>query len=78
MTLQQANQSTEPTIKVTDAAAIMGVTPRFLSIALQQGRFPFGTAVKMTRWSYYINRIRFIEYMRGGEMNVGKADNIGL
>jgi len=50
---------------VKEAAAIMGVTPRFLQLALQQGRFPFGTAVKMKRWSYYIHTERFIQYMLG-------------
>lgn len=52
-------------LTVREAAAIMGVTPRFLHLALQQERFPFGTAVKMKgRWSYYINTERFLQYMK--------------
>lgn len=49
--------------------SIMGVTPRFLHIGLQNNRFPFGTAVKFERrWSYYINTERFIRYMEGEDM----------
>ncbi len=55
-------------ISIKDAADIMGVTPRFLQMGLQQGRFPFGTAVEMTQWSYYINTERFIRYMLGYEL----------
>lgn len=69
MTLQELEQVPTPNLPVQEAAAIMGVTPRFLQLALQQGRFPFGAAVKMKRWSYYINTERFIRYMKGREMN---------
>ena len=53
-----------PKLTVQDASIIMGVTPRFLQMALQQGKFPFGVGVKMGKWSYYINANRFYEYMR--------------
>lgn len=33
-------------VRVTDAAARMGVTPMFLRIGLRLGKFPFGTAVQ--------------------------------
>lgn len=56
-------------ITVPEAAAIMGVTPQFLRLALQQGRFPFGAAVKMKRWSYYINPEQFRKYVAGEIMN---------
>ncbi|TEB10607.1 hypothetical protein Psfp_04145 [Pelotomaculum sp. FP] len=46
------------------AAAIMGVNPQFLRIALQQGKFPFGVAVKRKKWNYYINPEQFREYLR--------------
>lgn len=52
-------------LSVPEAAEIMGVTPQFLRLALQQGRFPFGVAVKMKRWSYYINEKKFYEYFAG-------------
>ena len=54
---------------VAEAAAIMGVTPQFLRLALQRREFPFGTAVKMEkRWVYYINPERFRRYMAGEDM----------
>ncbi len=52
---------------VQEAAKIMGVTPRFLQMGLQYGKFPFGVAVKMKRYSYYINRKQFEDYMNGGQ-----------
>lgn len=58
------------TVPVVEAAARMGVTPMFLRIGLREGKFPFGTAVRMPggRWSYYINRQRFELYMAGEDM----------
>jgi hypothetical protein len=50
------------------AANIMGVTPRFLQVALQQDKFSFGVGVKMERWAYYINTERFINYMKAVDM----------
>ncbi len=49
---------------VQEAARIMGVTPRFLQMGLQYSKFPFGTAVKMKRWAYYINRQQFEAWMK--------------
>lgn len=51
-------------LTIQDASEIMGVTPRFLQMALQQDKFPFGVGVRMGKWSYYINANRFYEYMR--------------
>lgn len=61
------------TIPVVEAAARMGVTPMFLRIGLREGKFPFGTAVRMPggRWSYYINATRFERYLAG--MDMGEA-----
>lgn len=56
----------KPNLSVKEAARMMGVTQQLLRIALQQGRFPFGTAVKMKRWACYINGERFCIYMHGG------------
>lgn len=71
MTLEQLKGKRPPKVPVTVAAKIMGVTPRFLHIGLQNNRFPFGTAVKFERrWSYYINTERFIRYMEGEDMEV--------
>lgn len=76
MTLQELlNTNPRPAkLSVKDASEIMGVTPRFLQMALQQGRFPFGTGVEMEQWAYYINTERFVKYMIGGP-TCGKADH---
>lgn len=60
-------------LSVKDAAAIMDVTPRFLQMGLQQGRFPFGVGVEMEQWAYYINTERFIRYMVGDELTYCKT-----
>jgi phage antirepressor YoqD-like protein len=56
---------TVKTITVTEAAKLMGVTPLFLQLALRDNRFPFGTAVKMKQWAYYINADRLAKYLKG-------------
>jgi hypothetical protein len=53
-------------LTIPEAAALMGKPPHFLRIALQQRLFPFGVAVKMERWTYYINPAQFYAYLRGG------------
>ena len=55
-------------MKVTDAAALLGMDPQTLRYALQQGRFPFGIAIDpdesgRRRWSYYINERRLKNYL---------------
>lgn len=62
--------SQQKRLTVTEAAEIMGVTPMFLRLALREGRFSFGTAVKMKRWVYYINPDRFYKYISAdGELH---------
>ena len=54
-------------VSVKDAARLMGVSPQFIRIGLQTKRLPFGVAVKMSsRWTYYINRKEFFDYIKGG------------
>ena len=50
-------------IKPSDAARLLGVSPQFIRIGLQRGRFPWGYAVQQstTRYTYFINRIRLCE-----------------
>lgn len=64
-------------IGVQDASAIMGVTPRFLQMGLQQGRFPFGVGVEMSAWAYYINTERFIRWMIGEELTYERLNRGG-
>jgi len=60
---------------VVEAAEILGMNPQLLRLGLQQGRFPFGTAVQTSkrRWSYYINRQKFFEYLNGQNENEKEA-----
>ena len=51
-------------VSVKEAAKLMGVSQQFVRIGLQQNRFPFGTAVKMSsRWTYYINEEKLLAYI---------------
>lgn len=65
--------STPKKLTVPEAAAIMGVTPQFLRMGLRHGKFPFGTAVKFSQWSYYINAERFYAYMAGKDIQAAEA-----
>ena len=67
MTLDQIKATNPPKISVQEAAEVMGITPRFLQLALQQEKFNFGIAVKMEKWSYYINTQKFIDYMENSQ-----------
>lgn len=50
------------TLKVTEAAALMGKNPMFVRMGLRNQRFGFGFAVYGNgRWNYYINRKKFFE-----------------
>lgn len=58
-------------ITVNEAAKLMDIPAQLLRMGLQQERFPFGTAVKMKRWAYYINRDALERYLggKGGGVN---------
>lgn len=49
---------------------MLGVTPMSLRIALRQGKFKdFGEAWKnKEKWTYYINRNRLENYLKGGKI----------
>lgn len=53
-----------PSLTINQAANIMGVSPQFLRVALQQNKFPFGVAVKMKRWAYFIDPNKFNDYLQ--------------
>ena len=49
-------------ISVEHAAELLGVSPQFIRIGLQQGILKFGMAVKMSRqWTYVITKQKFEE-----------------
>lgn len=49
-------------LSVALAAKLMGKSKEWVENGLQQGRFPWGYAVKMKKWSYWINAKKFAEY----------------
>ena len=53
---------------VSEAAKKLGMSTQTLRLALQQGLFPFGRAVRTSekRYTYYINPMRLEKYL-GGE-----------
>lgn len=55
-------------MSVKEAASLMGKSIQFVRIGLQDGRFPFGSAVKLSsRWSYHISPELFYEYINGSK-----------
>jgi hypothetical protein len=47
----------------TEAAIILNASPQFVRIAMQQGKLPIGTAVKMSSiWTYHISEKLLAEY----------------
>lgn len=56
----EANSSNR--ISVERAAKLLGASPQFIRIGLQQGMLDFGMAVKMSRnWTYVITKQKFEE-----------------
>ena len=53
-------------MSVEEAAKLLGKSPQFIRVGLQQERLPFGAAVKMPggRWSYLIIDSQLKEYLR--------------
>lgn len=52
---------------VEEASQRLGMNTQTLRLALQQGLFDFGVAVKTSpnRYTYYINRCRLEKYLGG-------------
>jgi len=52
------------TISIADASRIIRKNQDYIRVGLQQGRFPWGTAVKTSekQWSYNIIKKKFLEY----------------
>ncbi len=47
----------------TEAAAILNVSPQFVRIAMQQGKLPIGTAIRMSSiWTYHISEKLLADY----------------
>lgn len=54
-------------IGIDEAAKMLNCTKQFLRVALQRGAYDFGVAIKMSgnRYTYYINREKLMNYVRG-------------
>ena len=54
-----------------EAASLMGVSVEFIHRGLQDGTLPFGAAVKLEKWTYYISPVKFAEFtgLEIGESN---------
>ena len=74
MTLNDLKKNQPLTVKVADAAKIMGISIPFLRAALLQGKFPFGVGVEMGQNEFYINTERFLLYMEGADLGGGQAN----
>jgi hypothetical protein len=65
---------------VSDAAKALGMNTQCLRLALQQGLFNFGVAVKTSenRFVYYINETRLQKYLEGKdyETNIGSNNAV--
>ena len=49
-------------LPVTIAAKLMGKSKEWVKQGLRDGVFPWGYAVKLTNWSYFISSVKFTEY----------------
>ena len=52
---------------VEQAAKKLGMSTQLLRLALREGKFSFGEAIKTSenRWTYYINPSRLERYLEG-------------
>ena len=65
---------------VSEAAKKLDMNPQTLRLALQQGLFPFGVAVKTSsnRYTYKIFTNRLEKYLEGSDHNDSTSrDNLG-
>lgn len=71
---------------VEEAAKKLGMSTQTLRLALQQGVFSFGEAIKTTdaknskvgkdRWTYYINEQRLERYLKGDDLYEKAESNL--
>ncbi|MFM1572610.1 hypothetical protein EQF93_02555 [Helcococcus ovis] len=54
------------TVNIKEASEKLNISEQALRLALQQGVFPFGVAVKHPKnYEYYIYKIRLEKYLKG-------------
>ena len=58
-------------ISIADAAKILGKSPQFIRVGLQQGILPFGKAVQISsKYTYHISPKLFKEYIGSYDENL--------
>lgn len=51
-------------VRVSEVSKLLGKSEQFIRIGLQQGRLPFGTAVKTSsKWNYHISEKLLQDYL---------------
>jgi len=62
-------------LSVKEVASLMGKSAQFVRVGLQNGKFTFGSAVKLSsRWSYHISPALFYEYLNGNGAKEGQVN----
>ena len=63
---------------VSEAAKLLGMNTQTLRLALRQGLFDFGVAVRTSenRYTYYINENRLTNYLEGGRYEVKDSSDL--
>lgn len=57
-------------MKIKEVATRLGKSEQFVRVGLQDGRLPFGVAVKVKkRWNYHISDNAFNDYMGTRRLN---------
>lgn len=52
------------TMKISEAAELLRVSPQTLRVGLQQNKFTFGTAIKTSsHYTYHISTAKLYEYL---------------
>ncbi len=60
--LREIQQDEVVNVPVVIVAKLMGKSKDWVMQGLQDGVFPWGYAVKMSKWSYFISSVKFTEY----------------
>lgn len=49
-------------LSIHEAATLMNVSEQFIRVGMQQNKFSWGYAIKMSsKWTYYISPVKFAE-----------------
>ena len=58
-------------VSVEQAAKILGVSPQFVRVAMQQGALPIGVCIKMSSvWTYHICPEKLRQYLGYGKTTI--------